>query len=390
MNTHRNLGSLGGLVCLLSVIFMACSNNISQGEKSERERSGEPVASEQLNFYVDTLHTGMENPWGMTFLPDGKMLLTERKGEILIFENGNYSERKVQGFPDVYQRGQGGLLDIQTHPSYDENGWIYATYAKPGGEGGSTALLRFKLDGDQATDLEELYHTQPMTRAGVHFGSRIIFDRDGYLYFGTGDRGIKENAQDLTNDMGKVHRLHDDGRIPADNPFVNTIGAMPSIWSYGHRNIQGMVFDSENNRIYATEHGPRGGDELNIVEKGKNYGWPVITYGINYDGTEITKQTEQEGMQQPIHYWTPSIATCGLMLYTGDKFPEWKGNIFSGSLVLTHVARVVVENGRYSHEEKLLDQVGRVRHVTQDKEGYIYVLTEGPGMLLRLAPVNDN
>lgn len=383
---NRTLSAILGPLAF-SVLFIGCNSNGNQTtDAPERQFTGDPVASEEGSFLIDTLHTGLDNPWGLTWLADGRMLVTERKGEILIFENNEYTGRKINGFPETYTRGQGGLLDIQVHPNHQENGWIYVTYAKPGEDGGSTALIRFKLDGDELVNLEELHHTQPLSRAGVHFGSRIIFDNDGYVYFGTGDRSIKMNAQDLSNDMGKVHRLHDDGRIPDDNPFIETEGANASIWSYGHRNIQGMVYDRENDIIYATEHGPRGGDELNIVEKGKNYGWPVITYGIDYDGSIISNQTEQEGMEQPIHYWTPSIAASGLLLYTGDQFPQWKGNIFSGALVLTHVARVVIENGQYQHEEKLLDGIGRVRHVTQDRRGFIYVLTEGPGMVLRLVP----
>lgn len=374
-------------VLALGFFFSACQSN-GNSTNNTPPRDGTPVVSESASFYVDTLVENLENPWGITWLPDGRALVTERGGEILIIESDIYNGKKLQGFPETYVNGQSGILDIQTHPHYEDNGWIYVTYAKPGDGGGSTTLIRFKVEGDQIHELEELYQTTPLTTRGVHFGSRIIFDNDGYLYFSTGDRGVMENSQQLNNDMGKVHRLFDDGRIPEDNPFVNTAGANPSIWSYGHRNIQGMVYDSDNNIIYATEHGPRGGDELNIVEKGKNYGWPVITYGIDYSGAIISDLTEKEGLEQPIHYWTPSIAACGLMFYTGDKFPNWKGNIFSGALALTHVARVEVANGNYVHEEKLLDGIGRVRQVAQSPEGYIYVLTEGPGMLLKLVPAN--
>ncbi len=370
---------------ITAVFLLACKSN-GQNNDNQPPREGDPVVSEKASFYIDTLHTGLDNPWGMAWLPDGRLLVNERKGEILVYENDAYSGNKLEGFPETYERGQGGLLDIQLHPQYADNGWIYVTYAKPGQGGGSTTLIRFQLEGNQITNLEELYQTQPLSTSGVHFGSRIIFDNDGYLYFSTGERGTKENSQDLSNDMGKVHRLHDDGRIPNDNPFVGNPNAKHSIWSYGHRNVQGMVYDAAHNIIYATEHGPRGGDELNIVEKGKNYGWPVITYGIDYSGAIISELTEKEGMEQPIHYWTPSIATCGLLFYTGDKFPAWQGNIFAGALALTHVARVEVANGKYVHEEKLLEAIGRVRQIAQSPDGYIYVLTEGPGMLLKLVP----
>ncbi len=381
--------TLKPLVGLLAVGFVlgACQSN-GNPTNDTPPREGSPVTTEKVSFYLDTLADGLENPWGITWLPDGRALVTERGGEILVVENDAYEGRKLQGFPEVYVNGQSGILDIQTHPNYENNGWLYVTYAKPGDGGGSTTLIRFKVDGDQIIELEELYQTLPLSTRGVHFGSRIIFDNDGYLYFSTGDRGVMENAQKLDNDMGKVHRLHDDGRIPDDNPFVDTPGAKPSIWSYGHRNVQGMVYDRANNIIYTTEHGPRGGDELNIVEKGKNYGWPIITYGIDYSGAIISDLTEKEGLEQPIHYWTPSIAACGLLFYTGDKYPAWEGNLFSGALALTHVARVEVSNGKYVHEEKLLEGIGRVRQVAQSPDGYIYVLTEGPGMLLKLVPAN--
>lgn len=376
------------LITLSSLV--SCESNGQQVHDSNRTpRLSEVIASEKQSFQIDTIADGLENPWGMAWLPDGRLLINERRGEILVFNGDVNSGEHLTGLPSPFLRGQSGLLDIQLHPNYDDNGWIYVTYAKPGNEGGSTTLIRFKLNGNNIEQLEELYQTQPVSNAGVHFGGRIIFDNDGYLYFSTGDRGIKENSQNLSNDMGKIHRLHDDGRIPADNPFVNVPNAKPSIWSYGHRNVQGMVYDKENNRIFATEHGPRGGDELNLIEKGKNYGWPVITYGIDYSGEIISELTHKEGMEQPIHYWTPSIATCGLLYYTGDKYPSWKGNIFAGALALTHVARVELNGSTYSHEEKLLDRIGRVRQVAQSPDGYIYVLTEGPGLLLKLIPVEN-
>jgi len=391
----RRLSIIFSAAILLTATGISCKSNGQQahnpesGQIDRTPRLTEVINTEKSAFRIDTIFSELENPWGMTWLPDGRMLVNERKGEILVFKGDTFTGEKLSGFPMTYVRGQSGLLDIQLHPNYEENGWIYVTYAKPDEGGGSTTLIRFKIDGNQITDIEELYQTQPITNSGVHFGSRIIFDRDGYLYFSTGDRGRKENSQDLSNDMGKIHRLHDDGRIPADNPFINQSGAKPSIWSYGHRNVQGMIYDKENNRIYSTEHGPRGGDELNLVEKGKNYGWPVITYGIDYSGEIISDLTHKEGMEQPVHYWTPSIATCGLMLYTGDKFPAWKDNIFAGALALTHVARVELDNGSYAHEEKLLERMGRVRQIAQSPDGYVYVLTEGPGQLLKLVPADS-
>ena len=369
----------------ISASGLSCMGNAGDGDSSY-VANGQPITSELTSFYVDTLSADLESPWGMAWLPDGRLLVTERKGEIWLFEDDRYTGEKLTGFPTVYDRGQGGLLDIQAHPDVESNRWVYATYAQPGAGGGGTALVRFHITGNDVTDLETLYQTTPLSSAGVHFGSRIVFDNDGYVYFSTGERGVKENAQDLSNDLGKIHRLHDDGRIPADNPFVATPGAKASIWSYGHRNVQGMAYDSTHNIIYATEHGPRGGDELNVIEKGKNYGWPAITYGIDYSGAIISDLVKMEGMEQPIHYWTPSIATSGLLFYTGEKFPAWQGNLFSGALAQMHIARITLKNGNYADGETLLQGVGRVRHIAQGPNGFIYVLTESPGMLLRLRP----
>lgn len=385
LETVEHIFSLAGLGIAL-FLFAGCGHVQRQGDTSTG--TGIVIHSEKASFYIDTLHTGLENPWGMTWLPEGRFLVTERKGEIWIFDNDQYTGKKLSGFPDVYQRGQGGLMDIQLHPNYAETGWIYVTYAKPGNDGGSTALMRFQLIDNQIDHIETIYKTLPLSAAGMHFGSRITFDKRGYLYFSTGERGIKENAQDLANDMGKIHRLHDDGRIPTDNPFANQPGAKPSIWSYGHRNVQGLTYDAANDVLYATEHGPRGGDELNIIDRGKNYGWPSITYGIDYSGAIISELTEREGMEQPIHYWTPSIATCGLLYYTGDRYPGWKSNLFTGALAGRHMTRIEVINERYIDEEKLLQNIGRVRNIAQSPDGLIYVLTEDPGMVLKLIPMD--
>lgn len=373
------------MVCLL---FAACQ---SGSRRYNLTSTGylSPVVSEAARFYIDTLHTGLENPWGMVWLPDGRALITERRGDILIFKDGQYTGRHLTNLSPVYARGQGGLMDIQLHPDYPDNGWIYISYAKPGPAGGGTALARFRLSGEQVIDFEILYETTPQVSAGIHFGSRITFDKDGYVYFSTGERGQKDNAQDLSNDLGKIHRLYDDGRIPDDNPFAGRPDVRPSIWSYGHRNIQGMIYDPETHRIWATEHGPRGGDELNLIEKGKNYGWPAITYGIDYTGAIISELTELPGMEQPIHYWTPSLGTCGLHRYSGEQFSKWKGNLFTGALALTRVVRIVLDGDRYISEETLLDGVGRVRYITEDSDGHLYILTESPGLLLKLRHAED-
>jgi glucose/arabinose dehydrogenase len=295
---------------------------------------------------------------------------------------------KIGNVPAVFANGQGGLMDIKLHPDYASNGWIYLTYAKPGEGGGGTVIARTKLEGNNLTGLEELFSAQPLSGSGAHFGSRIVFDGKGYIFFTSGERGTKPNAQDLTNHLGKVLRLHEDGKVPTDNPFVNTPDAKPEIWSYGHRNPQGLVYDKATETLWDVEHGPMGGDELNKVEKGKNYGWPVITYGMNYDSTAITDITEKEGMEQPVFYWKPSIATCGMTQVTGDKYPGWNGNLLVGALAKQHIARVELDaQGKFVKQEKLLENIGRVRAVEQSPDGYLYVATETPGMLLKLVPV---
>ncbi len=344
------------------------------------------TSTDKMVIKIDTLYTGFQNPWGMTWISENRMLVTEKKGEILIFKDDKFTGQKVTGLPSVYNNGQAGLLDITVHPNYAQNGWIYIAYAKPVNNGGATTIARFKLNGNAIADFQELIVTTPVWNGGTHYGSRIVFDNQNFLYFSNGERGSQENAQDLKNSHGKIHRIHDDGRIPTDNPFVNTSGAVPSIWTYGNRNPQGLYFDKANNRLWEVEHGPRGGDELNILEKGKNYGWPVITYGINYNGTPITNITEKEGMEQPVKYWTPSIATCGMTMVTSDKYPAWRGNILVAALAGTHIARVEMNGTRATGEEKLLQGIGRVRQVSQSPDGYIYAVTEGTGLLIKILP----
>ncbi|EIM75975.1 hypothetical protein A3SI_11399 [Nitritalea halalkaliphila LW7] len=341
-----------------------------------------------MTFKVDTLYQDFEHPWGMTWLPDGKMLVTERRGDILVFENDSYTGQKLSGVPAVHHVNQAGLLDIALHPDYESNGWLYLAYARDEEDGGVLVISRAKLDGLNLVDLEEIYVNYPAWKGGRHFGSRIVFDEENYLYFANGDKGSRpENAQELDNAHGKIHRIHDDGRIPEDNPFVGQEGAVASIWSYGNRNPQGMVYDRETKRLWAVEHGPKGGDELNLIEKGKNYGWPTISYGINYDGTILTEETEREGMEQPVTYWVPSIATCGMAMVTSDRYPAWKGNMLVAGLAGMQVARVELNGTEYVGEEKLLAGIGRVRQVAQSPDGYLYALVEGTGLLIKLLPV---
>jgi glucose/arabinose dehydrogenase len=376
----------------LALSVLACSDkngNEQTNTETTTTTGGTVIESEKLKFTVDTLTDKLDNPWGIAFLPDGRILVTEKKGEIRIIKDGKLLEEKIENVPAVYDHGQGGLLDIIVHPDYANNGWIYLSYAKPGEGGGGTTIARTKLNGNAFTDVQDLFSAKPFVDSEVHFGSRIVFDGQGHIFFSSGERGTKENAQNLGNHLGKVLRLNEDGTVPTDNPFVNTAGAKPEIWSYGHRNPQGLVYDKATGELWDAEHGPKGGDELNKVEKGKNYGWPVITYGINYDGTPITDITAKEGMEQPVWYWVPSIATCGLTQVTSDKYPNWKNNFIVGALAQTHIARVEVSNGKYVKHEKLLDKVGRVRMVTQGPDGYVYIATQSPGMLLKIVPASN-
>jgi glucose/arabinose dehydrogenase len=347
------------------------------------------IETERLKIKVDTLFSEFENPWGMTWLSDGKMLVTERKGEILVFQDDKFTGEKIQGLPAVHEVNQAGLLDIAAHPKFAENGWIYIAYAKNFPDStAATTIMRFKLEGNTAVEQEDLITAGPAWKGGRHFGSRIVFDNEGFLYFSNGDKGnIPMNAQDLTNAHGKIHRINDDGTIPSDNPFVDSVGAVASIWSYGNRNPQGLYFDKATNTLWEAEHGPKGGDELNIIEKGKNYGWPVITYGINYNGTILAESSEKPGMEQPVHYWVPSIATCGITVVTSDKYPGWKGNILVAALAKQHIARVVLKDNKHVAEEKLLPGIGRVRQVAESPDGYIYAITELTGLLVKLLPI---
>lgn len=292
------------LPLLLTLMVFACKQSSPSSSTGDVISNSSDSAGSKIS--VRTLYSGLSNPWGMVWLPDGRLLITERRGEILVFRNDRFTGEKISGVPAVFARGQGGLLDIQKHPDYQKNGWLYLVYSKPVKGGAATTLMRAKLKDNQLVEKQDIFQARPAVSADYHFGSRIAFDNEGYLYVVAGERGTREKVQDLGNDLGKIHRLHDDGRVPADNPFVNRPGARPSIWTYGHRNPQGMVFDKENNRLWAVEHGPKGGDELNLIEKGKNYGWPLVTYGINYDGSPISDKKEMAGVQKPVKYWVPS------------------------------------------------------------------------------------
>lgn len=325
------------------------------------------------------LYDGLKNPWGMAFLPDGRMLVTDRSGEIFVFKNDKYTGAKLVGVPPVVARGQGGLMDIQVHPDYKKNGWIYISFSKPVGDLSTTAVVRFKLKGIQVVEKQDVFEAKPALKADFHFGSRLAFDKDKFLFVSVGERGTQPKVLLLDNDHGKVHRMFDDGKVPTDNPFAGTEGAHASIWSYGHRNPQGLVYDAATNRLWSVEHGPKGGDELNLIEKGKNYGWPKASYGINYDGTVLTPDKELEGVENPKHYWVPSIGPCGMTIVTSNKYPEWKGNLLVGALAFTHLNRITLDGATYKSEDRMFQGKGRFRHVAESPDGFIYAVAEGVG-----------
>ncbi|WP_439182698.1 PQQ-dependent sugar dehydrogenase [Carboxylicivirga taeanensis] len=365
---------------------------LSSHKKTNLTRTSESnnrQASEVQNFWVDTIVSGLDVPWGMAFLPDNRILIAERSGDLLI-ANQQGQKEKVQNGPKVAARGQGGLLDLELHPDFENNGWIYISYSFWNEDDttlSNTAIMRARLEGNKLTDNEVIFQAQPLSDKRHHFGCKLEFDKEGYLYFSVGDRGDRDTyPQRLNNDCGKIHRIYDDGSIPEDNPFINTAGARPSIFSYGHRNPQGVCMHPETGQIWTDEHGPKGGDEINLIEPGKNYGWPVISFGINYNGTTFTNDTAKVGMEQPIHYWVPSIAPCGMTFVKGDRYPNWKNNILTGSLRFEYLHRVVLDGNKVSHEEKLLQGIGRVRNVEMSPDGYVYVAIEKPGKILKLIP----
>jgi glucose/arabinose dehydrogenase len=344
--------------------------------------------SEQASFRLKPVATGLEHPWGLAFLPGGDMLVTERPGRLRLIRDGKLVKAPISGVPRVVDRGQGGLLDVVVHPKFSRNRLIYLTYSGRGMDGIGTHVARARFTGEKLEDVRVIFAARPGDTGGRHFGSRIVFGTDGLMYITVGERGEPDNAQKLTTHTGKVLRLADDGKVPPGNPFVNRTGAQPEIYTYGHRNAQGIVRHPKTGDIWAVEHGARGGDEINILKRGANYGWPVITYGMSYAGFPIGEGTHKPGMEQPIKYWVPSIAPSGMAFYTGDKFPGWQGNLFIGALALQHLNRLTLDGDNVVGEERLLqDWNQRIRDVRNGPDGYLYILTdEDPGAVVRLEP----
>ena len=343
----------------------------------------------QHRFHLVKISSGLEHPWSLAFLPDGSMLVTERPGRLRRIVQGRLDPEPVAGVQQVFASGQGGLLDVVPHPDFDENRLIYLSYASPGKGGGATAVAVARLIGNRLEDVKELYVALPRTRGGRHFGSRLVLS-EGYIFVTVGDRGHPDRAQALDDPAGSVIRLHEDGSVPEDNPFVADAGARPETYTYGNRNPQGMTKDPVSGQLYLVEHGPLGGDELNLIEPGVNYGWPVITYGRSYSGFKIGEGTHKKGMAQPVHHWVPSISPSGLMIYDGDAFTNWRGSFFIGALSGRLLDRLEVREGKVMVEERLLEDWGhRVRDVRQGPDGLIYLLTDSRnGMLLRLEPTD--
>jgi glucose/arabinose dehydrogenase len=339
---------------------------------------------------VETLAEGLEHPWAMAFLPNGEVLITERPGRLRIWRSGTLLPEPVSGLPTVHASGQGGLLDLALHPNFAENRWLYFSYAADHQRGISTYVARGSYQDAALSEVQVLFVAEPAGSGGRHFGSRLLFDDAGYLYITVGDRGDMPRAQRLDDHAGSTLRLHDDGRVPADNPFLDTPDARPELYTIGNRNAQGMALHPQSRQIWQVEHGPRGGDELNRIEAGRNYGWPVITHGINYSGTRIGDGIQaMDGMEQPLYHWTPSIAPSGMAFYSGEAFPNWQGNLFVGALAHRHLARLVLDGEQVVQEEQLLKELGqRIRDVRQGPDGRLWLLTdEKNGAMLRLVPV---
>jgi glucose/arabinose dehydrogenase len=353
--------------------------------------SGEPVRTQHTSHIVEKLVTeGLETPWALAFLPDGRKLVTERQGRLRILDEAwKLDPESIRGIPSVVPSNQGGLLDVAPAPDFETSGWIYLSYSAPtpgDSKIAMTKISRGRLKGSEWIDQQTIFEADPKhyTKSGVHFGSRIVFDR-GHVFFSIGERGDKDKAQDIGLPNGKIYRVLPDGKIPADNPFADRTDELAAVWSYGHRNPQGLVVDPRDHEIYETEHGPRGGDEFNRIRKGANYGWPVVSFGMNYNGTPLTALTEKEGIEPPLHHWTPSIATCGLAFYDGDQFPQWKNDFFAGGLQGT-VHRLRMTDGKVIEDEVVFEGMGRVRDVRCGPDGFLYVVLNNPDMIVRLVP----
>jgi aldose sugar dehydrogenase len=367
----------------LPFLLVALLATLSLGAEAQLLRSDEH------SFRIVKVVEGLQQPWSLAFLPDGRMLVTEKAGRLRVITDGKLLPQPIEGLPEVTVHGQGGLHDVVLHPDFKTNQLVYLAYAASGADGAGTELARGRLVGHRLEGVQVLFRQTPKGRAGQHFGGRIVFDREGYLYLTLGDRGERERAQRRDDHAGSVIRLHDDGRVPKDNPFAGRNGWRPEKFTLGNRNMQGAALHPQTGQLWTHEHGPQGGDEINVIRAGRNYGWPVITYGVNYGiGTKIGEGTSKQGMEQPLYYWVPSIAPSGMAFYTGERFPRWKGNLFVGALRDQMLVRLQLDGEKVVKEERLLKGVlGRIRDVRMGPDGFIYLLTdEAHGVLARLEP----
>jgi aldose sugar dehydrogenase len=377
-----------GSATFAAAVWLCSCGSPPADSQAQAPRSPTPRPTEGV-VRVETVARGLEHPWALEFLPDGRMLVSERPGRIRIVNPGGGISEPLAGVPEVHAGGQGGLLDLALDPGFARNRLVYLSYAEPGEGGAGTAVARARLGEDRLEEVRVIYRQQPKVEGGNHFGSRLVFTRDGKLFVTQGERaGYREQAQDLSNHLGKIVRIDADGSVPDDNPFAGRAGMRPEIWSYGHRNIQAAAIHPETGQLWTVEHGARGGDELNHPEAGKNYGWPVITYGVDYSGLRIGEGTAREGLEQPVYFWDPVIAPSGMVFYTGDAFPGWKGSVLVGSL-RGALVRLELEGGKVVREERYReDGLGeRIRDVRQGPDGLVYVVTdEGNGRVLRVRP----
>jgi glucose/arabinose dehydrogenase len=366
----------------LSVLLIILSNfSCAQDLKPIDSEADNSILVNESNYEMELIFEDENIIWSIEFFEDNSILAAVKSGKLFHYINGEKIE--IGGLPEIYLRGQGGLMDIVLHPDFKENNWLYFSYASEdtGEKGGNTTISRAKLINNNLVDLEVLYKASPNTRKGQHFGGRLTFDNENYLYFSVGDRGNRDvYPQDINLDGGKIYRINDDGSIPSDNPFFNNPNAKKAIYSYGHRNPQGMFKHPITGKIWTNEHGPRGGDEINIIKKGKNYGWPKITYGINYSGTTITKNKSLPKMEQPLYYWLPSIAPSSFEYISSDIYPNWKGSLLAGALVFKYIERISLKNDKVVYRSKIAENLGRPRDIKQGPDGFVYVSVEGKGV----------
>jgi aldose sugar dehydrogenase len=392
LSNHTRVASSILAAALAAMICTAATPAADQGTERPPPPPPQPAKVVKTGYKVIEIAKGLDHPWSMAFLPDGSMLVTERQGRLRLIKGGLLQSQPIAGVPAVHTGSQAGLFDIVLHPNFAQNHMVYLTYAAGTAAANGTQVARARLDGDTLQDLQVIFKATPLKDTDNHYGGRMAFLPDGTFVLTIGEGfEYREQAQNLASDLGKIVRLNEDGSVPQDNPFLGQAGVRPEIYTWGHRNEQGLIFDAQSGLLYETEHGPRGGDELNIIVAHKNYGWPVITYGMDYSGAYVSPYTQRPGLEQPVIYWTPSIAPSGLAMYRGEKFPAWKGDLFVGALAFKHLRRVHLdERGNVMNQEELLNDLHwRIRDVRAAPDGYLYVCTdEADGRVLRLEPAN--